>query len=167
VTDRGPPGSERPGGTLRVGGTVWRWEARPDPPEGDDDPPSPFLEWWEIRFRLDDDPEQEARVRAGVPDEGFSDGLLTSVLRSARTRTWRDDEGDLWSVRIEGWSARGISTEVAEGDDAARRVIFSRPETGAEVGCPAPELDSLTLEPDAGLQRLLDGARGVSPGSPR
>lgn len=153
-----PSAREAPSGELDVGPVRWAWRARPVPGEELDGEPSPFLEWWEVRFRRDDDEEQEARVRAGVPDgEGWSDELLRSILDSARERTWRDAGGDLWRVRLEGWSATGISTEVAEaGGDAERRVVFERPGDGERVRRAGPDLRSLTVEADERLQRLLE-----------
>ena len=152
------PAQDPPAGSLRLGSTLWRWEARPDPPDKDEDPPSPFLDWWEIRFRVDDDPEQRTRVRAGVPDEGFSDELLATILRSARERTWRDADGALWRVRLEGWPGRGISTEVADPEEGeGPMVVFVPPDGGDEIRRRAPGLDSLTAGADARLQRLLEG----------
>lgn len=140
--------------------TRWRWEARRAPAGEEEGATSPFLDWWEVRFRRDDDPDQEARVRAGVPDEAWSEELLRSVLRSARERTWRDADGALWTVRLEGWTGSGISTEVAEGEaEEGRRVVFVPEQGGESVRRPAPELASLTVEADRTLQRLLEGGR--------
>lgn len=149
---------ERRSGELTLAGRRWEWEAVHAPPEDEEGTGSPFLRWYEITFRLADDPEQRAVARAGIPARDWSEGTLREVLRSARSRRWRDPEGELWSVRLEGWSGRGISTEVAAAaEDAGRAVVFVHEEGGDEVRRSAPGCDSITDPPSGGLEALLEG----------
>lgn len=149
---------ERRSGALILDDRRWEWEARHSPPEDEDGAENPFLCWYEITFRRSGDAEQKAFARAGIPDGGWSDETLRQVLRSARTRRWRDPSGDLWTVRLEGWSGRGISTEVAAAEEeSGRAVVFVPLEGGEEIRRTAPDVESITDLPDGRLAQLLEG----------
>lgn len=158
-SDAPDPDAAGRSGTLSLESRTWAWRAWERPTEEGDGAPSPFLDWWEVRFRLEEDSAQEARVRAGVPPGRWSEETVGSILRSARERTWRDADGRLWTVRLEGWTGQGISTDVAEGEeqDGGPTVVFSREEAGEQLRRPARELSSLTGADDDALQSLLEG----------
>ena len=159
--DRPGETGERRAGEVRLAGSLWQWEAVPSPaePDGEAAAPNPFLRWFEVTFRRKDDPEQEARARAGVAPGDWSEETLREVLRSVRTRTWRDDDGRLWRVRLRGWSERGISTEVAEaGEEGGRAIVFESPAGGEERRRAQAGVDSLTDPGAGGLQAVLEEA---------
>lgn len=148
---------ERRTGEVTLAQHRWRWEAVHAPPDDPDQADNPFLRWFEITFRLEEDPAQEAFARAGISPGDWSDETLRQVLRSARTRTWRGPEGRLWSVRLEGWSGQGISTEVAEAENEnGPAVIFVDEERGKEVRRSAADLDSITAPGEGGLESVLE-----------
>lgn len=153
---------DRRSGEVDLSGRTWEFDAVPTPLDEEEPAGEPFLRWYEVTFRRADDPEQEAVARAGVPAGDWSGETLRSVLRSARTRTWRGPGGELWTVRLEGWSGSGISTEVDDADAAERAVVFSRGNgDGDEIRRSAPEMASITAADDGELAQLLEGGSGA------
>lgn len=146
-------------GTVELAGRTWEWRAEEAPPDPER-APVPYLTWYRILFRRSDDREQVARTRAGIPPDGWSERTLRSVLRSARELRWRDEDGRLWELRVEGWKAGEGEDEVGE-----RRVVLTRAGEPEDAGGPGESLEhparglrSLTASPDEALQALLDSA---------
>lgn len=155
--ERPGTGGESRTGEVTLAGRRWEWSAVHAPLDEGERNHDPFLRWFEITFRLEDDPEQEAYARAGVSPGDWSEETLRQVLRSARTRTWRDTEGRLWTVRLEGWSGRGISTRVADAEEGAGpEVVFVPGDDGDEIRTRAPDLDSITDPGEGGLEAVLE-----------
>lgn len=147
-------------GELTLSGCTWRWAVRRAPSGENDAQPVDFLEWFEFTFRRVDDPEQEAHSRAGLPRQEWTERTLRSILRSVRERTWRDDEGTLWRLRLSGWSTAGVSTDVGRGSsDEGPDVLFQPVGGGDTLERPAGDLRSLTDVPDDQLQAVLNGER--------
>jgi len=146
-------------GTVELAGRTWEWGAEETPRDPERDP-VPYLTWYRVLFRRSDDPEQLARTRAGIPPDGWSERTLRSVLRAAREVVWRDGDGRLWELRVEGWAPG--DEEAGSGD---RRVVLSP--AGDSDAAPSPDeplargardLRSLTAASDEALQDLLDSA---------
>ena len=153
---------EPPSGRIELEGRSWEWTSRPLPRrEGD---PSPLLEWWEFTFRLGEDPEQEAAVRAGVPRSGWSEATLEEVLRGARERTWRDSKGRLWHLKRTGWVSQvGGTARLARGEEEQVPVLSFQLQAGPEDDArrrPGSGLASLTAASDEALEELLEGRSG-------
>lgn len=145
---------------MELEGRSWSWEAAELPGDGEH-ASLPYLSWYRITFCLRSDPEQTARVRVGVPPDGWSGRNLRSVLRSARERTWRDVGGTLWDVRVEGWGR----ADPKEGGQGEPSLVFTRAGETGDVEDSEPVLQrsargvaSLTAAADEDLQTLLDSA---------
>ena len=140
-------------GEVTLASHVWRWSVRPSAESSD---PVDFLEWFEFTFQRADDPEQEARNRAGVPRQEWTERTLRSILRSVRERTWRDAQGELWKLSISGWGTPGISTEMGTGSkEEGPELIFQPLAGGQTVERPTGDLRSLTDVSDERLQAVL------------
>ncbi|NIP58599.1 MAG: hypothetical protein GWM92_09935 [Gemmatimonadetes bacterium] len=151
--------SVTPSGTVELAGRTWEWGAEETPRDSERDP-VPYLTWYRVLFRRSDDPEQLARARAGIPPDGWSERTLRSVLRAAREVVWRDGDGRLWELRVEGWAPGQEEAESGE-----RRVVLSpahggegAPTATGSLEHPAGGLRSLTAASDEALQDLLDSA---------
>ena len=147
-------------GELTLSDLRWQWTvvSADNQEEGAD--AMDLLEWFEFTFRRVDDPEQEARNRAGVPRQEWTERTLRSILRSVRERTWRDADGTLWRLRLSGWPAAGVTTDVgAEATEEGPDVVFRSVDGRETVERSAGDLRSLTDVSDDVLQAVLAGER--------